>query len=122
MKYFIKFSITVAVIIFSYVLVSGILNHYSIKYNKEAQKYEKLYNSRVSTYSSKKSDLSYYKSGLYVKKITSEKFDFIDPNDDPSLISYSKVVTDEKNVTFTVIMDLFTSTLSADELKTIYSY
>ena len=122
MKYFIKIIITLTVIISAYLVTSGVLNHYSIKYSKEAQKYEKLYNDKVSTYSSKKSDLSYYRSGLYIKKVVNDKYGFIDPNDNPSLISYSKVITDDKNVTFTVIMDLFTASLSADELKTIYSY
>jgi len=114
--------ITISVITSSYILINGILNHYSIKYEQEAQKYERLYNSKVSTYTSKKSDLSYYKSSLYVKKVAYEKYGLIDPNDDPSLISYSKIVTNEEDVTFTVIMDLFTTSLSADELKTIYSY
>jgi len=122
MKHIIKIVITISIISSLYVLMSGILNHYSIKYEKEAQRYERLYNSKVSTYTSKKSDLSYYKSGLYVKKVAYEKYGFIDPNDNPSLISYSKVITNEENVTFTVIMDLFTTSLSADELETIYSY
>lgn len=122
MKYLIKNIITMLVVISLYLVTSGILNHYSIKYSKEAQKYEKLYNNKVSAYSSKKSDLSYYKSGLYIKKVVNDRYGFIDPNDNPSLISYSKVVTDDKDVSFTVIMDLFTTSLSADELKTIYSY
>jgi hypothetical protein len=122
MKYFIKIIIAMSVIISAYLITSGVLNHYSIKYNKESQMYEKLYNNKVSTYSSKKSDLSYYRSGLYIKKVVNNKYGLIEPNDNPSLISYSKVITDDKNVTFTVIMDLFTASLSADELKTTYSY
>lgn len=103
-------------------VINGVLDHYSIKYGKEALRYERLYNSKVSTFSSKNSDLSYYKSGLYVKKVATEKFGFIEPNDDPTLVSYSKVYTNDKNISLTVIMDLFTSSLNADELKTIYSY
>lgn len=122
MKNFIKLSAATFVIVIIFFITNGILDHFSIKYSKEATKYEKLYNSKVSTYSSKKSDLSYYRSGLYVKKVAQEKYGFVEPNDNPSLISYSKVYTNEKNVSFTVIMDLFTTSLSADELKTIYSY
>ena len=122
MKLFIKYGIAVAVIASLYILLNGLLNHYSIKFEKEAQKYERLYNGKLSTYTSKKSDLAYYKSGLYIKKIASEKFDLIDPNDNPALISYSKIIEKENNVTATVILDLFTTSLSADELETIYSY
>ena len=57
-----------------------------------------------------------------VYDIYSEKFDLIDPNDNPALISYSKIIEKENNVTATVILDLFTTSLSADELETIYSY
>lgn len=122
MKNVIKLVITISVISVVFFVINGILDHYSIRYSKEAQKYERLYNSKVSTYSSKKSDLSYYRSGLYVKKVAHEKYGFIEPNDDPALVSYSKVYTNEKNISLTVIMDLFTTSLSADELKTIYSY
>ena len=122
MKNYIKILLTVTVVVSMYILISGILNHYSVKYNKEAQKYEQLYNQKVTTLTSKKSDLSYYKSGLYVKRVAYDKYGFIEPNDDSSMVSYSKVITNEKNVSLTVILDLFTTTLSADELKTIYSY
>lgn len=122
MKNIIKIIITLSVIVSLYVLVTGILNHYSVKYGKEALKYERLYNKKVTTYTSKKSDLSYYKSGLYIKRIAADKFGLIEPNDDSSLVTYSKVITNEKNVTFTVILDLFSTSLSADELKPIYSY
>jgi uncharacterized protein YxeA len=122
MKNIIKIIITLAVIISMYILATGILNYYSVKYSKEAIKYERLYNKKVTTYTSKKSDLSYYKSGLYIKRVATDRFGFIEPNDDSSLVTYSKVITNEKNVTFTVILDLFSSTLSADELKPIYSY
>ncbi len=122
MKNFIKFTVTLVIIGSIFFLFNGILDHYSIKHSKQALKYERLYNSKVSTYASKKSDLSYYRSGLYVKKVAQERYGFIDPNDDPALISYSKVYTDEKNTSLTVILDLFTTSLSADELKTIYPY
>ncbi len=122
MKNIIKIIITLSVIVSLYVLVTGILNHYSVKYGKEALKYERLYNKKVTTYTSKKSDLSYYKSGLDIKRIAADKFGLIEPNDDSSLVTYSKVITNEKNVTFTVILDLFSTSLSADELKPIYSY
>lgn len=122
MKNIIKFIFKITLLSIVFFVANGILDHYSIKYSQEAEKYETLYNSKVSTYSSKKSDLSYYRSGLYVKKVAFEKYGFIEPNDDPALVSYSKVYTDEKDISLTVIMDLFTSSLSADELKNIYSY
>ncbi len=122
MKNYIKIIITLSIIISVYVLVTGILNHYSVKYNKEALKYEKLYNKKVTAYTSKKSDLSYYKSGLYIKRVAADRFGFIEPNDESSLVTYSKIITNEKNVSFTVILDLFSTSLSADEIKSIYSY
>ncbi|MBI9030640.1 hypothetical protein JEZ13_01360 [bacterium] len=122
MKILIKNIVTLTVIISLYILINGILNHYSIRYKKEAQLYESLYNGKLSTYTSKKSDLAYYRSGTYVKKVAIENYNLIDPNDNPSLVSYSKIIKKENNVTATVILDLFTTSLSADELKSIYSY
>jgi len=103
-------------------ILTCINNHYSIKNNRKLQKYEVLYNSKLSTYSHKLSDLSYYSSGLYIKKAARAKYGLIEANDNPSLVTYSKVYKDKKDNSITVIMDLFTSSLSAEELRIINPY
>lgn len=122
MKLYTKVVIYLLILTLPVYILNCINNHYSIKNNQRQQKYEMLYNGKLSTYSHGLSELSYYSSGLYIKKIARAKYGLIEANDNPSLVTYSKVYKDKKDNSITVIMDLFTSSLSAEELRIINPY
>lgn len=122
MKLYNKILIYLLVLAIPYNIITSINSHYSIKNEQKAQKYQKLYNDKYPIYSHKQSDLSYYSSGLHIKTIAQKKYGLIEANDNPDLVTYSKVYKDKKDNSITVIMDLFTTSLSAEELKVINPY